>query len=411
MILLLISRSAQMNTEQLQAVIKQKDEEIKRLHALLKSGSLPNFESGSPKNSEEPCSETQSVESKDETQSVGSSSCSETQSVSKFSKLDFKTAEPLMVENPNRYVMFPIEHDDIWEMFQTHLKAFWVVSEIDLTTDLKDWVKLNENEKHFIKHVLAFFAASDGIVMENIGMRFFGDIPISEVRAFYSIQLLMETIHSITYSQLIETYITDRAEKNKLFNAIQHIPSIKHKAEWAQKWIESSDSFATRLVAFAAVEGIFFSGSFCCIYWLNESGKMAGLCKSNDFIARDEGLHTDFACLLYNRYIKGKLSDETIHSIIGEAVEIEMEFITESLPCNLLGMNADQMKEYIKYVANRLVIQLGHTPLFPDVKQPFGFMDRICLRKKTNFFEERVTEYQRELDNVQLDKLDFYAEF
>jgi ribonucleoside-diphosphate reductase beta chain len=323
-----------------------------------------------------------------------------------------KVAEEFLTkENKNRFVMFPIKHKDIWEMFQIHRKAFWVESEVDLTIDLKDWETLSENEKHFIKSVLAFFAASDGIVMENIGVRFFKDIPIPEVRAFYSIQLLMETIHSIMYSQLIDTYVNNEKEKTNLFNAIETMPSVKQKADWAQQWIGSSDNFATRLVGFAAVEGIFFSGSFCCIYWLNESGRMPGLCKSNDFIARDEGLHTDFACLLYNKYVTNKLSDETIHTIIGDAVKIEMEFITESLPCNLLGMNATQMKEYIKFVANRLVIQLGHTQLYPDAKQPFGFMDRICLTKKTNFFEERVTEYQKDLNTVQLDKLNFEAEF
>jgi ribonucleoside-diphosphate reductase beta chain len=300
--------------------------------------------------------------------------------------------EYLLKENPNRFVIFPIKHNDIWEAFQTHRKAFWVESEVDLTVDSKDWNLLNNNEKHFIKNVLAFFAASDGIIMENLGARFIKDIQIPEARCFYSMQMMAESIHSIMYSQLIDTYITDASEKNNLFNAIHTIPSVKKKGEWACRWISSNDSFATRLIAFAAVEGIFFSGSFCCIYWLNESGRMPGLCKSNDFIARDEGMHTDFACLLYSKYIENKLSDSDVFKIITEAVDIEIEFITESLPCNLLGMNSELMIQYIKFVANRLVLQLGHNPVFPNIKQPFGFMDRICLENKTNFFESRVTE-------------------
>ncbi len=320
-------------------------------------------------------------------------------------------SELLTQENPNRFVVFPIKYNDMWEAFQNHRKAFWVESEIDLTVDKQDWLKLSNNEKHFIKYVLAFFAASDGIVMENLGNRFFQEIQIPEARCFYSIQMLMESTHSIMYSQLIDTYITDATEKKELFNAVESVPSIKKKADWAMKWIGSNGKFAVRLIAFAAVEGIFFSGSFCCIYWLNESGRMPGLCKSNDFIARDEGLHTDFACLLYNKYITNKLSDEEIHAIIQEAVEIEIEFITESLPCNLLGMNANSMKTYIKYVANRLLVQLNHKELFPNVKLPFQFMDRICLRNKNNFFESRVTEYQINLDETKLDSLNFDETF
>lgn len=319
--------------------------------------------------------------------------------------------EYLVKPNPQRFVIFPIKHNDIWEAFQNHRKAFWVESEVDLTSDKKDWELLNDNERHFIKHVLAFFAASDGIIMENLGTRFLGDVQIPEVRCFYAMQILMESIHGIMYSQLIETYINDAKEKTKLFNAIETIPSIKKKGNWAIKWIQSPDDFATRLVAFAAIEGIFFSGSFCCIYWLNESGRMSGLCKSNDFIARDEGMHTDFACLLYTKYVTNKLSTKRIHEIINEAVEIEIEFITESLPCNLLGINAKSMTQYIKYVANRLVMQLGHSELFPNIKQPFGFMDRICLDSKTNFFESRVTEYQKDLTEIKLDKLNFTDDF
>jgi ribonucleotide reductase beta subunit family protein with ferritin-like domain len=319
--------------------------------------------------------------------------------------------EYLLQENFDRFVMFPIKHADIYDCFQKHLSAFWIHSEVDLEPDLKDWVKLTHNEKHFIKMVLAFFASSDGIIMENLGLRFFGEIQITEARAFYSIQMLMETIHSIMYSQLIDTYITNKQERTTLFEAIKTITSIKKKGEWALKWIESSDKFATRLVAFAAVEGIFFSGSFCCIYWLNESGRMPGLCKSNEFIARDEGLHTDFACLLYNKYITNKLSNEEIHSIIDEAVDIEIEFITESLPCNLLGMNSELMIQYIKYVANRLLLQLGHSILYKDIKQPFSFMDRICLTGKTNFFEGRVSEYQIASETFTLESLNFGENF
>lgn len=316
-----------------------------------------------------------------------------------------KKEEYLLQENPNRFVIFPIKHHDIWESFQKHRKAFWIESEIDLIPDIKDWKVMKDDEKYFVKHVLAFFAASDGIIMENLGMRFFSEIQIPEARAFYSMQLFIENIHGIMYSQLIDTYINDRIEKDNLFRAIETIPSVKKKGEWAKKWINSSENFATRLVAFAAVEGIFFSGSFCCIYWLNESGRLPGLCKSNDFIARDEGMHTDFACLLYTKYINNKLSDDEIHNIISEAVSIETEFITESLPCNLLGMNALMMKQYIKFVANRLLLQLNHKELYPGCTQPFGFMDRICLDSKTNFFESRVTEYQMDTQNSGLDTL------
>ena len=317
----------------------------------------------------------------------------------------------LLAENSQRFVIFPIKYHDMWEAFQNHRKAFWVESEVDLTPDLKDWEKLTGNERHFIKNVLAFFAASDGIVMENLALRFMKDIQIPEARCFYSFQMTMESIHGIMYSQLIDTYVSNAAEKTALFNAVETIPSIKKKAAWALKWIESNDNFAARLVAFAAVEGIFFSGSFCSIYWLNESGRMPGLCKSNEFIARDEGMHTDFACLLYTKYVPQKLTQNEIAAIIGEAVEIEIEFITDSLPCNLLGMNSDLMKDYIKFVANRLVMQLGHTALYNGIKQPFGFMDRICLDGKTNFFEARVTEYQKDMVPVKLDSMSFNDDF
>ena len=315
--------------------------------------------------------------------------------------------EYLTKENPDRFVIFPIKHNDIWSMFQKHRQTFWVENEVDLEADLNDWIKLSDNEKHFIKMVLAFFAASDGIVMENIGLKFFQEVQIPEARAFYSIQLLMESIHSIMYAQLIDTYISDNSEKNKLFKSIEHFPSIKNKAEWAIKYINDSDDFATRLVAFACVEGIFFSGSFCAIYWLNERGIMPGLCKSNEFIARDEGLHTDFACLLYNKYIVNKINYDKIQNIIKEAVDIEIKFITESLPCSLLGMNSENMCIYIKFVANRLSIQLGYSEIYENVVQPFEFMNRICLENKTNFFEGKVSEYSKNVDTIKIDDMTF----
>jgi len=318
------------------------------------------------------------------------------------------TSELLTKENPNRFVVFPLHYKDIWDMFQTHRKTIWMESEIDLVDDKKDWKKLTDDERHFIKHVLAFFAGSDGIVLENLGMRFFREIQIPEVRCFYSIQMFMETIHSITYAQLLETYITNDEEKKHLFQAIDTIPSVKQKAVWAQKWIASDASFATRLVAFACVEGIFFSGSFCCIYWLNERGVMAGLCRSNSFIARDEGLHTEFAVLLYTRYVQHKLDEETIHQIFKEAVDIEKSFIIDSLPCSLLGMNSEMMAQYIEFVADRLLVQLGYNKIW-NSKQPFSFMDRICIESKGNFFEGRITEYQINVETTERDDLDTLA--
>lgn len=322
--------------------------------------------------------------------------------------------EPLLRENPNRYVMLPICYPDMWEMYQTHRKAFWNEAEIEIAGDLKDWKSLKKDEQHFIKYVLAFFAASDGIVLENLARRFCDDIQIPEARAFYSFQMAMETIHGITYSQLLDVYISDSDEKHKLFRAIETVPSVKEKAVWAQKWIDSTDSFATRLVAFACVEGIFFSGSFCCIYWIKERGILSGLCKSNDFISRDERLHVDFAVLLYYKYVVNKLSTEKVHEMVKEAVAIEESFITESIPCRLLGMNADMMKEYIRYVANRLVKQLGHSALYPNATQPFPFMDRICFDTKGNFFEERITNYQLTIEKEagnDINDLEFDADF
>jgi len=325
-----------------------------------------------------------------------------------------KEQELLVQENPNRFVTFPIMYEDIWEMVQLHRKAFWNESEIDVSNDLDDWNRLTDEERTFIKSILAFFAASDGIVLENLALRFIAEIQIPEVRSFYTTQMYMEMVHGIMYSQLIDTYIEDAVEKDRLFRAIDTMPSVKRKATWAQKWILSDEGIATRIAAFACVEGLFFSGSFCCIYWLKERGVLSGLCKSNDFIAKDEALHCDFACLLYNSYIQHRLTDEVIHAIVGEAVSIEMEFITESIQCDLLGMNAALMKEYIRFVANRLLKQLGHAELFPGAKQPFSFMDRICFDTKDNFFEGRVTSYQMTIaknHEDEVDHLSFNADF
>lgn len=321
-----------------------------------------------------------------------------------------KEEELLTRDNPNRFVIKPVVYQDMYDMFIIHREAFWNESEIDLSVDRKDWSKLNKDEQHFIKYVLAFFAASDGIVLENLALRFYNDVQIPEARAFYSFQMAMETIHSVTYAILIETYISDANEQHQLFRAIETLPSVRDKALWAQKWIESTDSFATRLIAFACVEGIFFSGSFCCIYWIKERGIMPGLCMSNDLISRDEGLHCDFAILLYTKYITHKLTDEQIHAIVDEAVKIEEHFVTEAIPCRMLGMNSDMMSEYIRFVANRLVKQLGHTEIYPNAKQPFSFMDRICLTSKGNFFERESTQYRVSVEHTHTE-LEFDADF
>jgi ribonucleoside-diphosphate reductase subunit M2 len=314
--------------------------------------------------------------------------------------------EPLLTPSNDRFVVFPIRYPDLWNMFQTQRKAIWSESEIDLVEDVRQWKTLKPNDQFFIKRVLAFFAGSDGIVMENLGARFMNEVQIPEVRAFYASQIFIETVHSIMYAQLLDAYVTDVKEKNILFNSIETIPAVSKKAKWALKWIESSDNFATRLVAFACVEGIFFSGSFCCIYWLKERGILPGLTKSNDFIARDEGIHCDMAILLYTKYIQNKLSDETVHNIVREALEIEKEFIIDSIPCKLIGMNAEMMTQYIEYVANRLVLQLGHKPIFTNPVQPFSFMDRICFDSKDNFFDGRVTSYQMSVEKTTEDEID-----
>lgn len=302
--------------------------------------------------------------------------------------------EILLRENPNRYVMFPIKYPDIWQMYQKHRSVDWNVEEIILSDDRQHWEnRLNDDERHFIKNVLAFFAGSDGIVMENLSSRFSNEIQIPEARMFYAFQNMIEGIHSHTYSLLIDTYITNEREKDRLFKAIDNIPSVAKKANWALRWINDDKSpFATRLVAFAAIEGIFFSGSFCAIYWLKKRGLMPGLTFSNELISRDEGLHTDFACLLYS-YIKNRRSQEEIYEMFREAVEIEKEFINDSIPCRLIGMNAELMSQYIEFVADRLLVQLGYKKLWNSIN-PFDFMELISLRVKANFFERRVGEYQ-----------------
>lgn len=327
-------------------------------------------------------------------------------SVDTLEPLDDNHIEPVLRENPNRFTLFPIMKPKLYQLYKHHVSVFWTPEELDLAKDMKDWIKLNSNEQHFIKNVLAFFAGSDGIIQENIAARFMNEVQLSEARQFYSVQLMMEAIHSETYSLLIDTYIEDKAEKSHLFQAIQTIPCVKGKAEWAQKWIVSQEeNFATRLVAFAVVEGIFFSGSFCAIYWLKERGLMPGLTTSNEFIARDEGLHTDFACALYSE-IERKLPKAKVHRIIREAVEIERQFITESLPCSLIGMNSTLMTQYIKFVADRLSSQLGYGKIY-SAANPFDFMERISLEGKDNFFEKRVTTYAKSGVGKTVDEMSF----
>jgi ribonucleotide reductase beta subunit family protein with ferritin-like domain len=303
------------------------------------------------------------------------------------------SSDPLLVPDDSRFVMFPIQHDDIWNMYKKHVDCFWRAEEIDLSKDMIQWnEKLNDDERHFISLILAFFAASDGIVLENLGLRFMNDIQLSEARAFYGFQIAMENIHSETYSLLIDAYIKDRDEKDRLLNAIQNCDCIKRKASWAQKWIYDDDSvFAKRLVAFACVEGIFFSGSFCSIFWLKKRGLMPGLTFSNELISRDEALHCEFAVLLYSKLVN-KLSQDVIHEIIRESVEVETNFICEALPCRLIGMNSELMSQYIKFVADRLALQLGCDKIYNELN-PFSFMELISLESKTNFFEKKVDAY------------------
>ena len=300
--------------------------------------------------------------------------------------------EPLLIPDDNRFVMFPIKHNDIWQMYEKQVDCFWRPQEIDLTRDVKHWETLNEDEQFFISMILAFFAASDGIVLENLATRFMSDVQLSEARAFYGFQIAMENIHSHTYSLLIETYIKNDKQKDILFRAIEHYPCIKKKAEWAKKWIhDNRSSFASRLVAFACIEGIFFSGAFCSIFWLKKRGLMPGLTFSNELISRDEALHTEFAILLYSKLMK-KLNKTRIHEIIKESVEIEIEFICEALPCRLIGMNAELMTQYIQFVADRLCVQLGYDKIY-NIGNPFSWMELISLEGKTNMFEKKIAEY------------------
>ena len=322
-------------------------------------------------------------------------------------------AETLLEDNPNRFVLFPIKYNEIWKHYKKSMAVFWTAEEIDLSKDLNDWAKLNQNEQHFIKNILAFFAGSDGIVLENLGINFLKEVQVPEARCFYGFQMAMENIHSETYSLLIDTYIKDDEEKTRLFNAITTIPCVAKKAKWAQKWINDKHSnFATRLVAFAAVEGIFFSGSFCAIYWLKKRGLMPGLTFSNELISRDEGLHTDFAVLLYSM-LNIKLNESEIHEIILEAVEIEKEFIIDSIPCSMIGMNRESMSQYIEFVADRLILQMStpakkYNKLY-NTPNPFDFMELISIENKTNFFEKRVSEYN--LGTMGDLKFDFDSQF
>jgi ribonucleoside-diphosphate reductase beta chain len=302
--------------------------------------------------------------------------------------------EKILQDNPGRFVLFPIEHNDIWKFYKQQEACFWTAEEIDLAQDIQDWdYKLNDDEKHFVKHILAFFAASDGIVNENIALNFVNEVQYTEAKMFYGFQIMMENIHSETYSLLIDSYIKDKEEQLNLFNAIETIPAIKKKAEWAMRWIEKG-TFTERLIAFAAVEGIFFSGSFCSIFWLKKRGLMPGLTFSNELISRDEGMHCDFACHLSNNHIQNKLSEDKIKEIIVSALAIEKEFILEALPVRLIGMNADLMSQYLEFVTDRLLSALGCSKVY-NSENPFDFMQNIALQGKTNFFEKRVAEYQK----------------
>lgn len=319
--------------------------------------------------------------------------------------------EPILKENKDRFVIFPIKHHDIWQWYKKAEASFWTAEEINLHEDVSDWNnKLNDDERHFIKHVLAFFAASDGIVNENLAENFVSEVQYAEAKFFYGFQIMMENIHSETYSLLIDTYVKDDKEKNLLFKAIENFPSIKKKADWALKWIES-ESFAERLIAFAAVEGIFFSGSFCSIFWLKKRGLMPGLTFSNELISRDEGMHCDFAVHLHNKHLKNKVPKERIREILVDALDIEREFITESLPVSLIGMNAKLMTQYLEFVTDRLLVELECEKEYNSTN-PFDFMDMISLQGKTNFFEKKVSEYQKAgVVNKEDTKISFDEEF
>jgi len=300
--------------------------------------------------------------------------------------------EPLLVENPDRFVLFPIEHNDVFKMYKDLVAIRWIPEEVELTKDLKDWKTLNSNEQHFIKRILGFFAGSDGIVNENLAANFANEVQWPEAKAFYSEQMSNETVHSETYSRLIDTYIEDKAEKLDILRSIRTMPFVEKKAKWALSWMQGSEaSFATRLMAFAAVEGIFFSGAFCSIFWFKQRGILPGLTSSNEFISRDEGVHTDFACLLYSKLVN-RLSKTKAHKLIREAVKIEKEFITEAIPCSMIGMNSKMMGQYIEFVSDRLLVQLGYPKTY-ETANPFGFMERISLEGKDNFFEKKVSTY------------------
>jgi ribonucleoside-diphosphate reductase beta chain len=301
--------------------------------------------------------------------------------------------EKILVENPNRFVIFPIEHNDIWEYYKMHQAAFWTAEEVDLSGDIRDWENLSENEQYFVKNVLSFFAASDGIVNENLAENFYREVQYPEAKFFYGFQLMMENIHSLMYSLLIDTYISNPKEKDECFNAIDRLPAVQKKAKWALDWIENA-SFQERLVAFAAVEGIFFSGSFCSIFWLKSRGIMQGLCNANALIFKDENLHCDFAIHLLNNHVENKPSEKRIKEILLSALEIEKEFITESLPVSLIGMNQNLMKQYLEFVVDGLLVKLGCKKQF-NVEQPFKFMEQIAVETKGNFFESRTVEYQK----------------
>ena len=317
--------------------------------------------------------------------------------------------DPILSIDNSRFVLFPIQYDDMWSMYKKQVDLFWRAEEIDLSKDMKDWEKMTADEQHFISMVLAFFAGSDGIVLENLAGKFMTDVGIAEARAFYSFQIAMEQIHSQTYSVLIDTYIKDGAKKDELFNAIDNFPCIQKKADWAKKYIDCSCPFETRLVAFACVEGIFFSGAFCSIFWLKKRGLLNGLCFSNELISRDEALHCEFAVLLYSK-LQTKMKPVLFQKLVREAVDIELEFICEALPCRLLGMNCDMMKEYIKFVADRLCIQLGYSKLY-DAVNPFNWMELISLEGKTNFFEKRVADYSLADKTKTTECFDMTAEF
>ena len=323
---------------------------------------------------------------------------------------ELPSTDSILIPDDNRFVMFPIQHDDIWQMYKRQVDCFWRAEEVDLSKDINDWNKLNSDEQQFIKMVLAFFAASDGLVLENLANRFMGDVQLSEARAFYGFQIAMENIHSEMYSLLIDTYIHNSTEKTKLFEATQNYPCIAKKADWAKKWIgDENSNFASRLVAFAAIEGIFFSASFASIYWIKKRGLMPGLTLSNEFISRDEALHTEFAILLYSK-LQTKLTKTRIYEIIQEAVAIEKEFITEAIPCRMIGMNSKLMIQYIEYVADRLVLQLGYDKIYHS-QNPFDFMELISMESKVNFFERTNSEYALANKTVDDDVFEFNADF